>query len=143
MIDSSILNEPQLARTYLVANTPSYLLRHYRAEPSVYDLATRNTVDDLVSFASEVANDDKRKLKEVVFAYATIVALTFKNQSEVNEKLTNISFQKLDWAEKILSFAEHNQAANIKIEVRIPPRIDQQLKQSSSESSITVPIEVR
>ncbi len=75
MIDSSILNEPQLARTYLVA--------------------------------------------------------------------TNISFQKLDWAEKILSFAEHNQAANIKIEVRIPPRIDQQLKQSSSESSITVPIEVR
>jgi hypothetical protein len=142
MIDLSILNEPQLARIYLVANTPAYLYRNYRADPSVWEIARRHTVDDLVSFAVEHANE--RKLKDVVFAYAALVALSFKDQREVLDRTANVSFENLDWGRKLLELGRHEQTGNVKIEITVPPRIEQQPSTTSSSANTgTLSIEVR
>jgi hypothetical protein len=143
MIDSTILNESQLARIYLVANTPSYLLRKFRADPSVFELSKRNTVDDLVSFAANIPNSDKRTLKDVVFAYAAIVALTFKNRQEVAEKGAHVSFEHLDWARRILDLGGNDQTGNAKFDVNIAPRIEQQSPQRSAINSVTISVELR
>lgn len=143
MIDLTILNEPQLARIYLVANTPSYLYRHFRADSSVLEIAKRNTIDDLVSFAASIANAPKRTLRDVVSAYAALVALTFKNQHEVSEKTADVSFENLDWARRIVDLGGYNQTRNVKIDINIPPRVEQQSPDRSSRNPSTIPVKAR
>ena len=133
MINLSSLNENQLGRIYIVANTPSYLFRHFRAEQSVQRLAKQNTAQDLIEFARGVAVANKRTLKQVIEAYAAIVALTFKDKGTI--EIDPDSFNGLDWARSILAFASAAQIGTRQVELTSNPTLNLQLPKTPSGTS--------
>lgn len=121
MKNSSILNEKELSRIYLVANTPSYLLRHYRADESVQALARSKTAFDLLSHAADIAKRRDRTLEEVVSAYAALVATTFKSPKETLGLSKAFSLEGLNWASDILSFAANQKTTTQQVRVTLGP----------------------
>lgn len=122
MINLSSLNENQLGRIYLVANTPSYLFRHYRLDESVQRLARQNTVSDLVDFVSSVATNRDRTLLQTLQAYAALVALTFKGKEtrSVNQDL----FEGLDWARSIVALGAASKTATTEVQLTSKPTVE-------------------
>lgn len=119
MINTTQLNEVELTRIYLVANTPSYLYRHYRVEETVQALA-KYDVSQLLSALNETAAEN-RTLKQVVVSYAILVALTFKNPDEVRRAM-NQDLHGLTWAEEILAFGNTRQASNQQFTIEVKPK---------------------
>lgn len=105
---SHMLNVEALANVYWVSNTPAYLFRHYRNNPTVQEFAEIHSVEQLVSFIAQVANTElaKRKIEDIVLAYASIVGLTFKNPSIVKKKTRKLSFERIYWGDAILRLWE-------------------------------------
>lgn len=104
MANLKILNLEALETIYLVANTPSYLLRHYRNNQSVQSFANLHSIDELVSEIDRVSSLDisSRTLEDIVGAYSAIVALTFKSSDEIERASNKLSFENILWAEQIL-----------------------------------------
>ena len=121
MINTSYLNIDQLAQTYLVANTPSYLYRHYRSDQSVQDFARHNNTEDLVSIAEQISRFKNRTLEDLILAYAAIVALTFKDFREVKDALGRASFTGLDWATDIIKLWDNTRIPTQTINVKGQP----------------------
>lgn len=71
-----------LAPIYAYANTPSYLYRHFRSHPTVDLLTSRFSPEDLVATVNEIDGITHRDLREVVTAYACLVALTRHGRDE-------------------------------------------------------------
>jgi hypothetical protein len=142
MINTSILNQSQLAQIYLVANTPSYLFRHYRADSSIWEVARRYSVAELVLSVAEIAHLDERTLNQVVLAYAALVALSFKNPKEVHAATAHVSFAGLNWAEHLLALASSQQTSTQEFEIQARPTI-QQTNRTTDAGSVFASIEVR
>lgn len=98
----TMLNVEELMRAYVVANTPSYLFRHFRQEASLLDFAKAHTVPQLIQYASLVAADPHRDLESVAKAYAAVVALTFHELDSVREAIAGTQLDGLEWAGPIL-----------------------------------------
>ncbi len=96
------LNLEDLAEAYLVANTPAFLVRRFRADPSVQAVAATYSVEDLVSKVAEHSQAIFRTLDDRVMAYAYLVALTFKSPAEVEAALTPEILSRLEWARTII-----------------------------------------
>lgn len=144
MIDASYLNEAQLARIYLVANTPLYLYRHYRDDPSVHELVRKNTISDLVGIIKDIAGTNDRTLKEITLAYASLVALTFKNPKEVKAATSQVHMGGITWARAILAFGASQQASSQQFTVKLEPKDPQisTLPKSSDVASVVTRPEV-
>jgi hypothetical protein len=141
MINTSILNQSQLAQIYLVANTPSYLFRHYKADSSIWELARRYSVDELVSAIAEIANLNERTLNHIVLAYAALVALSFKNPREVEAAASRVSFDRLNWAQHILALAKSQQTSTQEFEIQARPTV-QPTNRTTEVGSVFASIEV-
>lgn len=122
MLNTTGLNFNQLARIYVMANTPSYLYRHYKADSSVREFAKLNTIEGLINIIREVAalTPENRKIEHIVLAYAAIVALTFKNPIEVIHNLADLSLESLFWAKEILSLWNSSQTTTQTIKINAP-----------------------
>lgn len=132
MINLSALNENELARIYLVANTPSYLYRHYRSDQSVQEVSNQNSAMDLLLFARQIAQLPNRTLRQVIQAYAGLVALTLKDV-EVRIDDRN-SLQGLDWGEAILSLGSNNQVSTSQIQLSSLPKLTRPAEASAVPS---------
>ena len=132
MIQTSALNLERLGRIYLLAKIPSYLFRHFRADPSVQEFARNNTVADLFSLVAEVARQEQRTLEQITQAYAALAALTFKNAREVREARAHVSLTGISWAEHILALAENQQNANQQILITPPPVVKTSVELTSA-----------
>ena len=95
-----------LARVYAVANTPSYLYRHFREEETIKNLAAVCSEKELVEYIIEVDSKDAPKLSEVVSAYACCIALTFHNLKSVIAVMKGVKLSRLEWVERILKIWE-------------------------------------
>lgn len=123
MIDTAGLNLRQLGRIYLLANIPSYLYRHYRANPTVQDFAKKNTVSDLFSMVARIGRREDRTLDEITQAYAALVALTFKNSQDVKSARAQVSLDGINWAEDILALGFSQRSANHTLQITPLPTI--------------------
>lgn len=92
----------RLAQIYVVANTPSYLYRHFKKDPAVEDLAKTNSVAELVSTAKIDGATAARSLPEIVSAYAALIALTLKDYNQISNTLREGNFPGLHWAKDIV-----------------------------------------
>jgi hypothetical protein len=99
-MDLRILNLPELRRIYAVSNTPSYLLRHFRREPSVKELADSSTASELYSCATRPAS--RRTLDGLTTAYACLAALTFKRTPDIERLAKPDDLADLDWGWSVL-----------------------------------------
>lgn len=104
MANLDILNIDALANIYIVANTPSYLLRHFKNNQSVQQFADMHSAEELaeaIARVSSIAISD-RTMDDIVVAYAAIVGLTFKNASKVEAVTATLDFHNIHWGRKIL-----------------------------------------
>ncbi len=104
MANLNILNVDALANIYMVANTPSYLFRHYRNNSSVQDFADAHSIEELAAEIQRVSSIalDQRTVDDIAVAYAAVVGLTFKDAAQVDAVIANLDFSKILWAQRIL-----------------------------------------
>lgn len=99
-----ILTKNQVAdieRTYMVANTPTYLYKTLRENVAVQKLAESNTLLELASLYKRRAGKKRRSLGDVAVAYAAFVAMSLKERSGAQATMSAIDTSLLDWATPI------------------------------------------
>lgn len=101
----------QLAPIYLVANTPEYLYRRFRAESAIQRLAEQSKPADLVNLILQVDRSAERAVHKVVAAYAATVGLTLQDSREVLRALEGFEVTNLNWVDKILQLWDQNRTA--------------------------------
>lgn len=101
MIDRAALVLDGLVESYLFANTPSYLLKRFRADPQVSALSLRHE-DELVEVIRGVAEAADRRIVDVVAAYAAAVALIIQGASQASQLANDPSLRTLVWLSRIL-----------------------------------------
>lgn len=92
----------RLAAIWAVANTPAYLLRHFRQDAEVEELSSTQSPEALVATVAGVERLPTPTCGQLVEAYAALVALTFKDVTAVVQAKGSTRFDGLRWAEEIL-----------------------------------------
>ena len=126
MLNVSALNLEQLGMVYLVANTPSYLYRHFRLDSSIQEVARGSSVEELNAAIKEKLSipTERRTIEDIVLIYALLVALTFKDQVEVERSITSIELTTVDWGKKILDIWKNSSGPTTKVmNFRINPKV--------------------
>ncbi len=141
MIDLTSLNIDRLTDIYLVSNTPSYLLKHFRREPSVQALAQANAVRDLFDYIVQVDRKEGRSLQEVAAAYAAVVALTYCESPDVNLATTGVEVQALEWYQPILDRWRESLIVTAIHDVRYRPLVGQSRRLGSVSTTRRIVIE--
>jgi hypothetical protein len=128
----------RLGRIYLVANTPSYLYRHFRRDSSVIELARATSTDALAGFVREVQDLPERSPTDVAAAYAAVVALTFHDPERVRAEMGDISESALAWIGPILKLWYDSFIATQIVEIPYKPQILPQRHREGASSNTTV-----
>jgi hypothetical protein len=144
-ITNSVPND--VIATYLYANTPSYLYRHFRTIPYVKALADSFALEDIVGQLSSLTSQDVQSPKEGALAYALLISLTFFDYDTASRALMQIDPSLLDWGEEIRDIFLKT-AKSTKIEHITPtfPPLQQSIRllsQSTSNTSATYTISKR
>jgi hypothetical protein len=103
VIDLDDINKETVLRDYMLANTPAYLYRHLRLQPSVEAIARSATPQELTKAISSLDTKHDRTAVDVAIAYAMLVALSFQNQSDVDQAIRDWHPRTLSWASHMLS----------------------------------------
>lgn len=140
MINTRPLNFNQLARIYLVSNTPPYLYKHFRSDFSVQEFAKLNTLDDLAQELGRIAaiNPTDRTLQQIVIAYACVVGLTFKKPRDVAIATVDMPLDTVVWANRILALWESSSITSETIQFQILPQIEKPRRASNDANVILI-----
>ena len=92
-----------LAEYYMYANTPLYLLKHFRKHPSVQALALNASGEELVEAFNELIPKPEKALGDIIHLYAYLVALTSKEYSSVYRLLEGLEIPRSGWVADILA----------------------------------------
>jgi len=128
----------RLSEIYLVANTPSYLYKHFRSDEAVEKLAKKYSAEDLINFICQVDSDNNPSLRDIVAAYAGSVALTFHDLRVVEAILTDIQIKNLQWFGKVIQIWKDSNVSISVINVcSVPKVIEHEQFQNNSSTTIT------
>lgn len=116
------LNYGQLERVYVLANTPSYLVRNFREEESVRRLARESSAAALKAYLRQVT--PRRRLRETVAAYAVLVALGSAGVRLTKQELEALESAGLHWARVVDALASEAPVATTAASLQPPPRIE-------------------
>ncbi|MCX6601312.1 MAG: hypothetical protein NT025_07100 [bacterium] len=105
---------------YLFANTPSYLMKKFRANDAVIELARDTPSVELASFVEAVDRDPSPDMHEVVAAYAAVVALTLQASQQSAEVLHNLRGENLTWIPHIVSLWRQSRVVGTSFDTRLP-----------------------
>jgi hypothetical protein len=92
-----------LEERYMFANTPGYILRHFREAPAVKQLATSHSIAQLVAVVTAVEGKPSPSIEDIVDGYSAIVALTYFENVDLKAIAAAFPNRKLVWATKILT----------------------------------------
>ena len=136
-----LLNWRELERVYAVANTPGYIVRHYRADETVQRLARSHSATELLEIADRTLSRSKsgRKVRDVTTAYAALVALTFKNPDL--KVATAAASLPLQWASSIVGSWIRDAVPTETITLKVPQKIEPPVPTKNSVSTTTVELE--
>lgn len=118
----------------MIANTPTYLFRRFRADQSVKMLADAHSAVDLL-VEVKLREQAEQTLLDQVVSYACLVALSFKPPLEVEKALALCTPMNLDWAEEIVELFE-TLGPRSSLTVLEVPLAESQLIAGSYESAI-------
>lgn len=90
-----------LINTYLFANTPMYLYRHFRRNASLKELAENNPAQRLVDEYKRRTSKKTKSTKDIVIAYSILVTITFLEYQQALAVFDMIDLSGLDWGNDI------------------------------------------
>ncbi len=90
-----------LKREYLFANTVEQLYQHFRENTSLQNLAKTEKPEILVEGYKKRTEKDERSIKDVVEAYAVLIAVTFYDYKEAIKIFKKFDLSKLEWGEEL------------------------------------------
>jgi glutamate/tyrosine decarboxylase-like PLP-dependent enzyme len=120
MINVEQLNLPAIVRHYMLANTPAYLYRNLRAEPSVESFAASSTPEELLRAVGAYEEKPNRTSADIAIAYAMLVALSFQNYEDVQRSVVQWKPRILTWAQHIFLIIAQRAIANNIIAFTVP-----------------------
>jgi hypothetical protein len=95
------LRAEDLAGIYLAANTPAYLLKHFRRSPIVERLGKELNVEQLSELLAAILSQRERTSLDIAKAYAALIAISTRNYSEWMEPIRNLDLARLDWGNEL------------------------------------------
>ena len=104
----------------MLANTPRFLYRHLRAEPSVESLACSATPKELLAAVTAYEGKPERSTEDIAIAYAMLVALGYHDRRLVVSALANWQPKVLAWAREILSIVDETATSTTVQEYKAP-----------------------
>jgi hypothetical protein len=120
MIDLDQINRSAAMRHYMLANTPRYLYRHLREDPSVEAFAKLSTPKELVAAIIRIEKQPERSAEDISLAYVMLVALSFQDYRDVTAALSGWRPQVLRWATHIISILNRPSLATTIAHVAAP-----------------------
>jgi hypothetical protein len=104
VIDVDALNLDRLVGIYIDANTPAYLYKHFRSDPTVWELSKKMDAPTLMTIYSKIAAKNDRTPREVALGYAALFAITLGGDYETAHRTLNqLRSYDLDWAPQIVA----------------------------------------
>jgi len=134
-IELSSTTTENLVQTYMVANTPGYLYKHYRRMEALQELRKRYSPEELATFVEEVDTSPEASLEDVVKAYAATVALTLGDNSSAVAVVEGLRVERLAWVKRIVETWRSTFTITSKFVYRSEPKIG--VKQNIRESKMT------
>jgi hypothetical protein len=140
MPDELGLDLATLARIYLLANTPRYLYRRFREDPSVQRLARALTATELLSIITEIGARETRDSQSLATAYGALVALTFQPLDSTRAAFNDWGGGRLQWDREIweLYLQEAVPTQVVSLTASLLPTAEMQSSASSSSTLINV-----
>lgn len=91
-----------LSTVYLVSNTPRYLYKQLRIHPTVQRMGEKHTLDEIILVHTNSLNKKDKTAADIALAYASLVAMRFKERDAVAPMLANIHVDELEWGQEII-----------------------------------------
>ena len=132
----------QLTNSYLFANTPMYLYRHFRRNISLKELAENNPTKRLVAEYKRRTAKKKRAVEDITIAYSILVAITFLEYQQALAAFDTINLSKLDWGNEIKDiYTSKTKITNI-VRLSVEPQISHVKKTKSDSSTNTLSLNI-
>ncbi len=130
---------PEAARVFVVANTPTYLFKHFRSIQRIQALATKMSTEAVVKRCRELAALKKPVMDDEVNFYVHLVALCFKPQSEFRGALDDLAKAPFRWAKPLVNLIVSHAKASDRIvwEPQFKPSVRLSSEQRLSTTSHT------
>lgn len=90
---------------YAVANTPAYLLKHLRKDPSIILASSLRTPEDLFEAALVAIREKPVSLEDEVLPYALVASLTLQNNAAMLARLREFEMPYHRWLPEVVGSA--------------------------------------
>lgn len=105
---------PEAARVFVVANTPTYLFKHFRSIQNIQTLAAKISTKAVVKRCRKLASLKKPTMDDEVNFYVHLVALCFAPKSEYRDALVDLAKSPFRWAKTLVSLVDaHAKATDV------------------------------
>ncbi|MCI0695141.1 hypothetical protein L0337_24420 [candidate division KSB1 bacterium] len=102
---SNLLRDKELDRLkeiFLFANTPSYLYKNFRQDPTVLGLSEKYSTEELIEFFEQIVKSEKLDTESLIMSYALLFAISLKDYAESHQFLKRIDkYKNLEWIKEL------------------------------------------
>lgn len=96
-----LLDLETLKEIFIVSNTPLYLYKNFRKNGTVQGLSNRYSTYTLIKFFETAINNQNDNLDRLVSIYSIIIALTFKDYSEIHHFFNKLDSYEIEWSKEL------------------------------------------
>jgi hypothetical protein len=130
-----------LCQTYIVSNTPRYLYKHLRSNPSVQWMANSLSIDQLTAIYAESQQESERSVNEVVVAHAVLAAFSHMSYGDIAPVLDRLPTTGLKWASEMIDILKKTRKIIVTVSMEIPKNWEiVSSKTSTASINVTKPI---
>lgn len=125
MSSFDISNFRESAEWFLCANTPVYLYTNLKKLQEVENLSNGLSAKNLYELCRQFLEKDENIYESELAYYICLIALSFKNFSEIRSYLESLRTDKYKWANSIimLIIGKYNSITEYKVTVKNEPKV--------------------
>jgi len=116
----SQIDVESLCQIYLVSNTPRYLYKHLRSDPSVQWMAKNLSANQLVGLYTESQEGSTRSISEVAVAHAVLAALSHMSYGDIAPVLDSLPTAGLKWASELIDILKRTRIIIETVSFEVP-----------------------
>ena len=95
-----------LTQIQILSNTPGYLYKHFKNDPSLRAFAESCSVDNLTDFVASLVKRKHRSGNYHVLLYAIAVSLSFKEYGDIRQLLDQLGKIDIKWLPRLVQLIQ-------------------------------------